>query len=304
MRIGLALGSGGARGLAHIGALRVLHEEGILPAAVAGTSMGSIVGALYAETLDPGEVARRLAVYAEDPQFRASWEPFVEDREGEDERGFLRGVRRSLHRTILTFKTFTSPAQRGAETLMEPLAELLGDTRFEDLSIRFASVAVDLVSGEPMTFREGPLTKAIYASSAIPGVFPPIAHEGMLLTDGGGSYRVPISDCRALGADFVLAVDIPTFEKDLSGFDRGLDIVMRSDAIARNRLNRLVLKMADFVITPQVGQFHWANMNAAPEIRKQGLIAAREAMPELRRAMRRHRGITQRFRRAILGKTA
>jgi len=304
MRFGLALGSGGARGLAHVGVLEVLEEEGLRPYCISGTSMGSIVGALYAEYLDADLVDEHLKSYWENPEFKELWAPFVEDKEFADDSSFFKEFRRSIERKVLTFKTFTSPAQRSSDKLMGPLAELLGDTRIEDLQLPFATIAVDLISGDHKTFKEGPLTEAIYASSAIPGVFPPIAHEGMLLIDGGGSYRVPISDCRGLGADFVLAVDIPTFERDMAGFERGLDIVMRSDAIARNRLNKLVLKMADFVITPQVGQFHWANMSAAPEIRKQGVIAAREAMPDLRKAMRRHRGITQRFRRAVLGKTA
>ncbi len=304
MHFGLALGSGGARGLAHVGVLEVLEEEGLRPYCITGTSMGSIVGALYAKHIDADVVDERLRSYWENPDFKEVWAPFVEDDEFGEDSSFFKEFRRSIERKVLTFKTFTSPAQRGSDKLMEPLAELLGDTRFEELEIPFASIAVDLISGDHVVFKDGPLTEAIYASSAIPGVFPPIAHEGKLLTDGGGSYRVPVSDCRNLGADFVLAVDIPTFEKDLAGFDRGLDIVMRSDAIARNRLNKFVLKMADFVITPQVGQFHWANMSAAPEIRKQGQLAAREALPELRRAMRRHKGIGQRFRRAILGKTA
>jgi NTE family protein len=304
MHFGLALGSGGARGLAHVGVLDVLDEEGLRPHCISGTSMGSIVGALYAKYLDADLVDEHLRSYWENPDFKECWAPFVEDDEFTEDNSFFKEFRRSIERKVLTFKTFTSPAQRGADKLMEPLAELLGDTRIEDLELPFATIAIDLISGDPKVFTEGPLTEAIYASSAIPGVFPPIAMEGKMLTDGGGSYRVPITDCRRLGADFVLAVDIPTFEKDLAGFDRGLDIVMRSDAIARNRLNKMVLQLADFVITPEVGQFHWANMSAAPQIRQQGVLAAREAMPELRKAIRRHRGLGQRFRRAILGKTA
>jgi len=304
MKLGLALGSGGARGLAHVGVLEVLENEGLRPHCVTGTSMGSIVGALYAKHLDADIVDERLRGYWDDPDFKECWAPFVEDDELSSDRGFFKEFRRSIERKVLTFKTFTSPAQRGAASLMKPLATLLGETRIEQLQIPFATIAVDLISGEHMAFREGPLTEAIYASSAIPGVFPPIALDGRLLTDGGGSYRVPISDCRRLGADFVVAVDIPTFEKGLSGFDRGLDIVMRSDAIARNRLNRLVLKQADFVITPQVGQFHWANFSAAPQIRRQGVAAARQALPALRAAIKRYGSMAQRFRRAMLGRSA
>ena len=298
MKIGMALGSGGARGLAHCGVLRVLHDEGLKPVAVAGTSMGSIVGALYAETLDPEEVARRLAVYAGNPEFRASWEPFVEDDERQEDSSFLREWRRSLHRTILTFKTYTSPAQQSAERLMGPLRQLFRREAIEDLEIPFAAIAVDLVSGEPIVFRSGPVAEAVYASSAIPGVFPPLPYGKGQLIDGGGSYRVPVRDCRELGAEFVIAVDIPSFS-DQEAPDRGIEILMRSDAIARNRLHSFVIRQADFVIRPEVGRFHWANFGAEAEIRKEGEAAARAALPDLLKAMRSHRSPGARMRRRV-----
>jgi len=299
MRIGLALGSGGARGLAHCGVLHVLHNEGLLPAAVAGTSMGSIVGALYAETRDPEEVARRLAAYSRDPEFSASWEPFVEDDEDErQEDGFLKEWRRSLHRTILTFKTYTSPAQQSAERLMGPLRQLFRSENIEDLEIPFATVAIDLISGDPVVFTRGPLAEAVYASSAIPGVFPPLPLGEGQLVDGGGSYRVPVRDCRELGAEFVIAVDIPSFS-DQEVPDRGIEILMRSDAIARNRLNAFAIRQADFVIRPEVGRFHWANFGAESDIRAEGEAAARQALPQLRRAIKAYQRPGARFRRAV-----
>lgn len=297
MKIGLALGSGGARGLAHCGVLRVLHDEGLMPAAVAGTSMGSIIGALYAETRDPEVVARRLATYSRDPEFRASWEPFVEDDKRQED-GFLKEWRRSLHRTILTFKTYTSPAQQSAERLMGPLRQLFRSENIEDLAIPFAAIAVDLIGGEPVVFTRGPLAEAVYASSAIPGVFPPLPLGEGQLVDGGGSYRVPVRDCRELGAEFVIAVDIPSFS-DQEVPDRGIEILMRSDAIARNRLNDFVIRQADFVIRPEVGRFHWANFGAEAEIRAGGEAAARLALPQLRRAMKTYRRPGARIRRAV-----
>lgn len=304
MRIGLALGSGGARGLAHVGVLDVLEAEGLRPVCVSGTSMGSIVGALYAKHLDADEVAHRLEVYSENPDFKECWAPFIEDEEFRDDKRFFSEFRRSIERKMLTFKTFTSPAQRGADKLMRPLQALLGESRIEDLPLPFASVAVDLVTGEPEVFTRGPLVEAVYASSAIPAVFPPLPLGDRLLIDGGGSYRVPIRDCRSLGANFVIAVNIPTFEKNSGGFDRGLDIIMRSDAIARNRLNDMVLELADFVISPEVGRFHWANFAAAPDIRRAGEEAARAALPQLRSALEKQRSWTHRLRGALARRLA
>jgi len=300
-RLGLALGAGGARGLAHLGVMAVLDEAGLRPGCVAGTSMGAIVGAIYADRLDARRAAEAVAEYTGDEKFRESWEPFVEDEEPPTNRGFFSELRRSLQRRILTFKTFTSPAQQSAETLLAPLRRLFASERIEELGLPFAAVAVDLLDGEPMVFREGPLVEAIYASSAIPGVFPPLAHAGRLLVDGGGPYRVPVSVCRDLGAEFVLAVDIPSFSPARDEFKTGLDVLMRSDAIARSRLNEMIMREADFVVRPEVGDFHWANFSAADEIRAAGEAAMRERLPELREALSRRAGPGARLRRLMGG---
>jgi NTE family protein len=284
--------------LAHVGVLSVLEEAGLAPACIAGTSMGAIVGALYAESLDAHDVARRISLYTEDPEFKASWEPFVDGDELE-ERGFLRELRRSIQRRILTFKGFTSPAMQSAERLLDPLGRVLHTRRVEDLQIPFAAVAVDLLSGEPRVFLEGDLVSAIYASSAIPGVFPPLPLDQQLLSDGGGPYRVPVGICRRLGADFVLAVDIPTVSTEKDEYKTAQDVFMRSDQITRSRLNRLVLRQADMVVRPDVSRFHWANFGAADRMRVAGEEAMRDAVPRLRRLLREREGVGYRARRLL-----
>ena len=299
IRLGLALGSGGARGLAHLGVLGVLEEEGLSPHCVSGTSMGAIIGALYCEVGKTELVSERLSIYTEDPEFKRCWEPFVQDGEMES-RGRLDEFRKSIQRRILSFKTFTSPAQQKAEQLLEPLRKLFDVESIEDLRIPFACVAMDLISGEPRFFTQGFLVSAIYASGAIPGVFPPLPLGGQLLIDGGGPYRVPIGLARRLGADFVLAIDIPSFAAAKDEFRTGLDILMRSDAIARQRLNHIVLKEADLVITPDVGKFHWANFGAAERVREAGADAMRAALPELRSRLARHESVGYKLRRGIV----
>ncbi len=300
IKLGLALGSGGARGLAHEGILAVLEEEGLRPHCISGTSMGAIIGALYCEVGDIAEVARRLAIYTEDAEFKSCWEPFVEDDEMET-RGRLTEFRRAIQRRILSFKTFTTPAQQRAEQLLEPLRRLFETESIEDLQLPFACVAMDLISGEPRVFDRGFLVSAIYASGAIPGVFPPLPLGGQLLIDGGGPYRVPVSLARGLGAEFVLAIDIPTFAPARDEFKTGLDVMMRSDTIARQRLNHIVLKEADLVVTPEVGDFHWANFGAADKIREAGAESMRAALPELRAGLARHESLSFRIKRRIVG---
>lgn len=285
-KIGLALGSGGARGLAHAGVLAALEEAGLKPDFIAGTSMGAIVGSVYAERPDSVRAWERLSAFACDPDFLATWEPYIAKGSGDEENGGrLHGMLDSLKKKLIAIKTATRPSLVEAEALRRPLAATLKSRSFEELEIPFAAVAVDLLSGERVVFREGNLLDGVYASSAIPAVFPPLQTGGRLICDGGAPFRVPVETCREMGADFVIAVDIPAFKNDKAEFKTGIDLILRSDTIARLRLNRFVMAGADLVIEPAVGSFHWADFRAADSCRAAGYAAAQKMIPELRKAI-------------------
>jgi NTE family protein len=299
--IGLALGSGGARGLAHAGVLDALGEAGIRPDLVVGTSMGAIVGGLFAQDPTPSSVWSRLESYVGNEEFASYWAPFVprNELEARDPQHRLAGIHDFMQRKMIAVKTVTRPWIQDESRLRGPLEELFGKVDFGDLQVPFASVALDLVSGNSVIFREGPLVDGIYASSAIPAVFPPLERDGMVICDGGGPFRVPVEACRDLGADFVIAVDIPAFED--TRFATGLDMVLRSNTIARQRLNRFVCAMADCVIRPDVTQFHWADFQAGEACRARGYLAARAVLPDLVDELKRRgdAGLGNRARRAV-----
>ncbi|MBU8871277.1 MAG: patatin-like phospholipase family protein [Gemmatimonadales bacterium] len=281
LKIGLALGSGGARGLAHAGVLEALEEAGIRADMVAGTSMGSIVGGLYAQNPDPARVWQSLETYVSNDDLASYWAPFVprDEDEAQDPQSRLSGIFDFMQRKMIAVKTVTRPYMQEEAKLRGPLAELFGPISFEDLDIPLATVALDLVSGQSEVFTSGPVIDGIYASSAIPSVFPPMMRDGKMLCDGGGPFRVPVEACRALGADLIIAVDIPAFEE--TKFSTGLDMILRSNTIARQRLNRFVCATADFIIRPEVTEFHWADFGAGEACRARGYAAAREQIPEL-----------------------
>ena len=176
-RLGLALGSGSARGWAHIGILRALEERGLKPDVVTGASVGALVGAACA--------AGRLADLEE-------W--------------VCKLTQRDVWRLVDT--TFRSGGVMTGNRLMEAIAAHIGDAPIETLSMRFGAVATDLYTGEEIWLREGPFMTAVRASSGLPGLFSPTWHEGRWLIDGGVVNPVPVSLCRALGADVVIAVDL------------------------------------------------------------------------------------------------
>lgn len=178
-RIGLALGSGAARGIAHIGVLRALTEIGIRPDVIAGTSMGALAGAAYACGL-----LDKLEEYA-------------------------RGVDARLVFRLLDIG-FAGSGLLGGNRVVEFLEREFNDRRIELLSPTFVCVATELATGREIWLERGPLAPAIRASFSIPGVFQPMEVEGRLLVDGALVNPVPVSVCRALGADVIIAVSLST----------------------------------------------------------------------------------------------
>src|SRR5690606_24058631 len=174
--IGLALGSGAARGWAHLGVLRALEAEGIVPDLIAGCSIGAFVGAAAAS----GYVGR-LITWVE----ALKWQDVVSMLDVSLRGGLIRGQR-----------------------LMDFFGRNFVDRDFSELDTSFACVATDLASGREIWLHEGSVAAAVRASIALPGLFTPVVHDGRVLVDGGLVNPVPVSLCRAMGADIVIAVDL------------------------------------------------------------------------------------------------
>ena len=176
LRLGLALGSGSARGWAHIGVVRALEERGIKPDIVCGTSIGALVGGVYAA----GELDR-----LEQWVTGLAWTTVVRLMDLTWRGGLIRGTRLfTLFRTILA------------------------DRKIDELPIPFGVVATELQSGRELWLQHGDMLEAVRASCAMPGLFTPVVRDGAVLVDGGLVNPVPVSMCRALGADLVVAVDL------------------------------------------------------------------------------------------------
>jgi predicted acylesterase/phospholipase RssA len=178
-KIGYALGGGAARGLFHIGVLNVLEEYGITPDIIAGTSMGSIIGAMYASGLKTSEL-KQIACSID-------WKQVVR---------------------LTDIVTLPKSGLIQGRRIVALLKSLLGDTGFSRLKCKYAAVAADLHTGQQVVFTEGSLIEGIRASISIPGVFTPVFYEGRYLVDGGLVNVVPVSVCRDLGADYVIGVNV------------------------------------------------------------------------------------------------
>ncbi len=267
-KLGIALGGGGLRGLAHIGVIKALRNADLPIDVVAGTSMGGLVGAAFAAGISPEELEQKLGVM-----------------------GTLSGVLRLLD---------WWPGKRAlisGHSIMNYFGQLIGDLRtFENLKVPFAVSTCNIETGQEIVLKSGPLIKALNATMAIPGVFDPVRYEGMLLVDGGLVNNVPADVVRAMGADVVLAVDVsiaglvgreddPAIAESWTMFND----VWRSQTILMRAVTNYRLRDAapNVIIRPSLpeGVSTLLGMQRLTEIVESGERAGAAAVPSLRAAL-------------------
>jgi NTE family protein len=248
LKIGLALGGGAAKGFAHIGVIKALEAQGIAIDVVAGTSAGSVVGALYAAGLSGFEL-QKLAMELDESQV-SDWSL--------PDRGVFKG-----------------------EALQNFVNKAVGNLPLERLRRPFAAVATDLRSGELVAFRSGNTGMAVRASSSVPGVFQPVAINGREYVDGGAVSPVPVRTARSMGANFVIAVDISAKPKD-GRTQSTVDVLLQTFSIMGQALGRFEMAEADQVIRPLTSELPAADFQARHKAILEGEKAAAQVMAELK----------------------
>jgi len=267
-KVGLALGSGAARGLAHVGVLEVLQKENIPVDMIAGTSAGAAVGALYARGIDISQI-KSLALDLS----RKKLFPLVDP---------------SLPKTGLI---------KGRKIKNLITQSIGGNIQFSDLKTPFACVATDIETGEEIVIDRGSVPEAIRASISIPGIFTPVEKDERYLVDGGLVNPVPVNILKRMGANLVIAVNVTpgvTGRTQQENKDRAEDsrepniikVLMQSIHIATYSLVRASLEDADIVIEPEIAHLGSAEFHHAEEFIRLGKLAAQEAMPEIKRKLK------------------
>ena len=287
--VALALGGGGARGLAHIGVLAVLEEAGIPVAAIAGTSAGAVVGAMWIALGSAAAVTRRWREFlAADilkalPDVRLT--PTVSTRDNP-----LLILARRLRRGALVTLALERTAVVTRAQLGEGVAFLLPDVTIESLPVRFAAVATDFDTGEPVVLRRGPLRAALTASSAIPAIVPPFPFAGRYLTDGGTVADVPVAQACALARRPVIAISVgESWGADDPEQITLVQAMVRAGNMTHKALRDAHLRHADLVITPEVATLHWSEFSRLDEALAAGRAAAERALPRMRALARARR---------------
>src|SRR3977135_634664 len=247
--IGLALGGGFARGIAHVGVLKVLEEEGIPVRVICGTSVGALIGASYCSGLCASE---------------------------------LEEVARSVRFTTFARWTLSRFGFASNDRMVTFLTRTLRVKTFEELRIPLGVTATDFNTGDGVVFHSGPIIDPVRASCAYPGMFLPVNIRGRWLVDGMLSHPVPTRPLREMGAERVLAVHLKgQWSKD--GAPRHLfDVIGQSFAIAQDRMAPLWRGAADLVIEPDVAAFEYDDFKHAGDLVRAGEEAMRKALPEVR----------------------
>ncbi|HHO75972.1 MAG TPA: hypothetical protein ENN05_06035, partial [Deltaproteobacteria bacterium] len=286
-KIALALGGGGVRGLANIGVLLALEEEGIAPDIVTGTSMGAIVGSVYAETKDAAKTQEIIQKYlgAEDFIRKANKLSLSSDMD----RGFLDRLYGTAKKGYFFYRFLFRKSVVSPELFFMEMDRLIPDKDFSEMKIQFACVALDIVSGCSEILHSGSIRKAVRASSSVPGMLEPVRIDNRMYVDGGWVETVPVSAARALGADFVVGVDVSREMTSISYKDdikNSMDIIFRADDIARSMMNTFRTREADFIIHPEVGSADWSDFDDVESYIISGYRAAKASAASLKKALR------------------
>lgn len=279
-KIGLVLSGGAARGLAHIGVLKALEEQGIKIDAIAGTSMGAVVGGLYASGYKIDEL-EKLALNI-DWQAALSDAPPREDvpfRRKQDDRDFLVKQKLSFRDDGSLGLPLGVIQGQNLALLLESLLAHTSDTRdFDKLPIPFRAVATDIANGEKVVFRKGHLPQVIRASMSIPAVFAPVELDGRLLVDGGMTDNIPLDVAREMGVDIAIVVDIGTPLRNRKQLTTVVDVLNQSITLMtrRNSEEQLAALHADDVlIQPALAAFGVTDFGKAQEMIDAGYRATK-----------------------------
>ena len=285
LKVALALGGGGARGLAHIGVLKVLERENIPIDIITGTSMGAIIGGVYALKKDISAIEKVAEKYSKISEFNID---FSFNEKGEKDKSFfLKKMSDFLKKGYILNLELRRKYINDGEGVKKIIKELVDDKTFSDTKIPFATVAADLVKGEKVILNQGKLFDALLASSSIPGMFPPVILDKKILVDGGIVDVVPIGVAQSLGANFVIAVSVSQTIKKRTEFSNAVEIFFRSDSITSAELRKLQLSFADVLITPKVGRFHWSDFSKPEQCIREGEMATQDAISELKQKLKK-----------------
>jgi len=280
-KIGLALGGGGARGLAHIGVLRVLEKEKIPISIISGTSAGSIIGAMFAQNPSIWELEEKIRDFFESKEYKRTGVEHVVKKNATE--NLFSQITENLKERIVINIACSRKSLVKNKRFKTALDYLIDEGDILHTKIKFGVAASDLVTGKSYFFKRGDIRQAVLASSSIPGFLPPVEINNHVLLDGVITDPVPIRLAFELGANFIIAVNVSPDLAIQHEFDNIIEIVMRNNQMVGDAYNYILMEKADVVIRPKVGNYHWSEFNHIDKIIHAGEEATYKVLPHLKR---------------------
>ena len=278
LKIGLALGGGGARGACHIGVLKSLERRGIIPDVISGTSAGSMIGAMYASHANADVIEEKYTAHVNGEDFKDLGFRYIPNNEKDD--SVFSQVFKQMKNQYILMVSSTRKSLVKNERLAKAANNLFANSQFSDLKIPLIVTATDLISGKPMLYKSGNVVDAVVKSSSIPGFVEPTYIDNRMLLDGGIVFPTPvpslIGEC-----DFIIAVNISRAFDTNEEPDNIFEITNRARDISTLHLNSYLLKQSDFVISPEHKNLHWSAFDKTEEFIKNGYNAAESEMEKL-----------------------
>lgn len=279
----VALGGGGARGVAHLGVIESLQATQIDINRYVGVSIGALAGALCAADSDTARVQQRVIDYLTSERFQTkqaalfSTAPAAEEPATSGLFAWYQQIKNYLGARRKLAALFRRPALLGADVMQDVVDALIPDIDIADTITPLSIVVLDLLSGRRVVLTRGSLKTAVIASAAIPGVFPPIATNGMLLCDIGMMDAVPTKLAKSYGAELTIAVDVGGKIEPIETCDTAADIFLRLSDIGEPLVREYSHTFADIIIRPNVSHYPWCKFSDPETLIQQGRVAVRRS---------------------------
>ncbi len=286
VKVGLALGGGGARGLAHLGVLKVIEAEEIPIACITGTSAGAVVAAMYAQNPDADALIERFKKSLAEDFFDQLSVSCLKSKCIEND-SFISQTTRNIKKRIFINLAQSRRSLLKEFPLQKALVHFIDKGRIEDTKIPLAIVATSLHTGAEIWFESGDIITAVAASSTIPGFFPPVYVNDDLVADGAASCPLPVQHLSTMGADVTLGVEVGMRHYHPLESINAIEIIYRANMITSQRLGAIMVNKADVAIQPDTKDVHWSEFSRCDELIEAGMKAAAAKLPEIRAAIRR-----------------
>jgi NTE family protein len=300
LKVGLVLGGGGARGLAHVGILKVFQENDIKIDVITGTSIGALIGGLYAQNPDAEWVEDRVCTFIKSDKFKQAGKNYFRHQRNFEPQDLLQQLTREIKkRVVINLAAHRKSLMKG-ERLKLAVSELIQEGMIEETQIPFACSSTDLKYGETVIFDKGDIRFALTASAAIPGFIPPVESNGRLLVDGSVSDNFPIDAAYSLGAEIIVASNVSLNMDPAIQLDNVIDIIIRSNSVSTNQINKLLLENADYIIEPDTGDVHWSEFDKYDLLLDKGIEAAQKSIDPLKALLKNKNSLLGQFKISLL----